>query len=130
MPYYLKFTNYYICWMHTTSMLILNIKDRIKVRSTKKLNDKGIARIRTIVESFESIQRYDRQHEPKRGKRTFSFVSLVMFCIYLEIMGLTYGADISQNKLKAMGMPYDNVSKQYRHPSPARKAISSTTNGH
>ena len=106
--------------MHTVFMFVSNIKDRIRARSTKKLNDKGIARIRTIVESFESIQRYDRQHEPKRGKRTFSFVSLVMFCIYLEIMGLTYDADISQNKLKAMGMPYDKVSKQYRHPSPAR----------
>ena len=89
--------------MHIVFMFVSNIKDRIRARSTKKLNDKGIARIRMIVESFESIQRYDRQHEPKRGKRTFSFVSLVMFCIYLEIMGLTYDADISQNKLKAMG---------------------------
>lgn len=106
--------------MHIGSMLVSNTNDRIKVRSTKKLNDKGIARIRATVESFESIQRYDRQHQPKRGKRTFSFVSLVMFCIYLEIMGLTYDGDISQNKLKAMGMPYDRGNRTYLRPSSAR----------
>jgi hypothetical protein len=101
-------------------MLVSNIKDRIKVRSTKKLNDKGIAKIAETVGSFESIQRYDRQHVPKRGRRTFPFLCLIMFCIYLEIMGLTYDADISQNKLKAMGMPYDRTMGTYLRPSPAR----------
>lgn len=97
---------------------VANIKDRIRIRSTKKLNDKGIAKIRSVVESFESIERYERQHKPKRGKRTFSFVSLVMLWIYIEIMSLTYDADISQNKLKAMGMP--RGKRGYLRPSPAR----------
>ena len=101
-------------------MIVLDTENRIKVRSTKKLNCKGIEKIAATVGSFESIQSYDRQHVPKRGKRTFSFLSLIVFCIYLEIMGLTYDADISLNKLRAMGMPYDRKKRTYLRPSPAR----------
>ena len=99
-------------------MLISSQEDRIKVRSTKKLNAKGIRKIAELIESFDSIRRYEHLHEPRRGKRTFTFASLVVFCIYMEIMGLTYDADVAQNKLKAMGMP--RGEEGYLRPSPAR----------
>ena len=99
-------------------MLVTGLEDRIRVRSTKRLNAKGISKITEVVGSFDSIRRYECLRNPKRGKRTFTFASLVVFCIYLEIMGLTYEGDISQNKLKAMGMPEGKGG--YLRPSPAR----------
>lgn len=99
-------------------MLVKSPKERIKVRSTKKLNEKGVARITEQIRTFDEIGRYERRKEPKRGKRTFSYCSLIVFCIYLEMKGLTYDGDVSQNKLKAMGMPRGR--KGYLRPSPAR----------
>lgn len=104
--------------MHTESMYLSNINDRKSIRSTKRLNEKGISLIRSAVESFDSIQRYEREHAPKRGKRTFSYVCLVMMCIYLEIKCLTYDGHISQKMLKALGMPLNKG--RYLRPSPAR----------
>ena len=99
-------------------MLTVNSDGRIRIRSTKRLNAKGIEKIAELVRSFDEIDRYERRHQPKRGKRTYPFYSLVVLFIYLEIMGLTYDGDIPQNKLKAMGMPRGRDG--YLRPSPAR----------
>jgi len=98
-------------------MLISRPESRIRVRSTKRLNAEGIRKISEQVGSFESIQRYERQNAPRRGKRTYSTVSIIVLCIYIEISGLTYEGDISKNKLAAMGMPWEKGG--YRRPSPA-----------
>ena len=99
-------------------MLLSKQEDRIKVRSTKKLNAKGIAKIAEIVGSFESVDRYERTHAPARGRRLYPFAAMITLCIYIEIKGLTYDGDISQNKLGAMGMPKKKGG--YLRPSPAR----------
>ncbi len=102
-------------------MLFHELGSRISVRSTKELNAKGIRRIYETVGSFHSIRKYEDGNAPKRGARTFSYVSLVTLCIYLEIMGLTYRGDISENKLEAMGFPRrPDGGRGFLRPSPAR----------
>ena len=101
-------------------MLLTESGSRIRNRSTKELNAKGIRKVFETVRSFYSIRDYEERNTPKRGARTFSYVSLATLCTYLEIMGLTYRGDISENKLEAMGFPRRREGRGFLRPSPAR----------
>ncbi len=99
-------------------MLVLDQESRFKIRSTKRLNSRGIAVIAGVVQSLESVQRYEMEHRPSRGKRTYTYASLIMICMFIEMRHLTYDGDIAQNMLMAMGMPRGDGG--YQRPSPAR----------
>jgi len=99
-------------------MLVLDQESRFKIRSTKRLNSRGIAVIAGVVQSLESVQRYEMERRPARGKRTYTYASLIMMCMFIEMRHLTYDGDIAQNMLMAMGMPRGDGG--YQRPSPAR----------
>ena len=71
-------------------MLPIDTKQRLDVRSTAEMTVRELSRLRTVLESSETIGRYEYVNRPKRGEIVFRFIPLFLLYVLMECRKTTY----------------------------------------
>lgn len=100
-------------------MLVIDSIYRIGIRSGEKLKSKGLAPIRTMLESSTVLKEMEEERRRGTGRITYSYTDLIMVLIWMEVKKTTFGGVVSdladhggQQKLAALGLPMGRNGKR------------------